>query len=243
MIKFPQFKGRELYITGESYAGHYIPAIANYILQHPFEDFNLKGIAIGNGWVDPYNQYPEFPTYAYEHNLISVPMYYALKAANRLCQLIINTGLWPIAYFECEYSYVPIIGTTKNPRINQYDIRKAPNYTVSYDNMFKFLQRDDVKKEIGVGERAWIPFSEVVRRFMLGDWITSLSDDVSALLSHGVKTLIYSGDQDFICNWRGGESWTNKINWKKSTEFTNSPYLKWKVGQKEYGELKKKLII
>jgi len=102
-----------------------------------------------------------------------------------------------------------------------------------------FCKEMMLKKEIGVGERAWIPFSEVVRRFMLGDWITSLSDDVSALLSHGVKTLIYSGDQDFICNWRGGESWTNKINWKKSTEFTNSPYLKWKVGQKEYGELKK----
>ena len=49
MMNYPEFKGRPLYITGESYAGHYIPAFANYILQNPFSDFNLKGIAIGNG--------------------------------------------------------------------------------------------------------------------------------------------------------------------------------------------------
>ena len=29
----PEFKGREMYITGESYAGHYIPAIAFKLVQ------------------------------------------------------------------------------------------------------------------------------------------------------------------------------------------------------------------
>ena len=28
MVKYPEFKGREIYLTGESYAGHYIPNIA-----------------------------------------------------------------------------------------------------------------------------------------------------------------------------------------------------------------------
>lgn len=50
----PEYKGRDFYITGESYAGHYIPAIA-YYLTHNVTDLgvNFKGIAIGNGWVDP----------------------------------------------------------------------------------------------------------------------------------------------------------------------------------------------
>jgi cathepsin A (carboxypeptidase C) len=54
MTKYPEFKGRPLYITGESYAGHYIPAIANYIIQNPSSDFNLRGIAIGNGIIPHY---------------------------------------------------------------------------------------------------------------------------------------------------------------------------------------------
>lgn len=50
----PEFKGRDFYITGESYAGHYIPAIA-YFFTHNVTDLpvTFKGIAIGNGWVDP----------------------------------------------------------------------------------------------------------------------------------------------------------------------------------------------
>ena len=31
MVKYPEFQGRELFITGESYAGHYIPNIARQI--------------------------------------------------------------------------------------------------------------------------------------------------------------------------------------------------------------------
>jgi cathepsin A (carboxypeptidase C) len=42
----------------------------------------------------------------------------------------------------------------------------------------------------------------------MGDWVTDLSNNVGYLLDQGVKGLIYSGDKDFICNWRGGEAWT-----------------------------------
>lgn len=33
---------------------------------------NFKGIAIGNGWVDPVSQYPEYVTFATENNLKGV---------------------------------------------------------------------------------------------------------------------------------------------------------------------------
>lgn len=57
----PEFKGRDFFITGESYAGHYIPAIAYHLVKEiPAGSLalNFKGIAIGNGWVDPVVQYP-----------------------------------------------------------------------------------------------------------------------------------------------------------------------------------------
>jgi cathepsin A (carboxypeptidase C) len=55
--KFPEFKDRKFFITGESYAGHYIPFIAEHLMDHPkrYRDagVNLQGVAIGNGWVNP----------------------------------------------------------------------------------------------------------------------------------------------------------------------------------------------
>jgi carboxypeptidase C (cathepsin A) len=54
--KFPDLQGKDLYITGESYAGHYIPAIAhNFVFKHAKDlKVNFKGIAIGNGLVSAY---------------------------------------------------------------------------------------------------------------------------------------------------------------------------------------------
>ncbi|KAJ4970613.1 hypothetical protein NE237_003712 [Protea cynaroides] len=49
--RFPEYKNREFYITGESYAGHYVPELAYTILQQNNKGgtfINLKGISIGN---------------------------------------------------------------------------------------------------------------------------------------------------------------------------------------------------
>ncbi|KAE8674743.1 hypothetical protein F3Y22_tig00111718pilonHSYRG00018 [Hibiscus syriacus] len=54
--RFPQYKIRDLFITGESYAGHYVTQLASYILSRNKGTnqtiINLKGIAIGNAWID-----------------------------------------------------------------------------------------------------------------------------------------------------------------------------------------------
>lgn len=51
---FPEYKGRELFVTGESYAGKYVPAISAYLHKQGNPDVNLIASSIGNGWVDPY---------------------------------------------------------------------------------------------------------------------------------------------------------------------------------------------
>ncbi|KAF8905762.1 Alpha/Beta hydrolase protein [Gymnopilus junonius] len=49
LIVFPEMKTKKLYLTGESYAGTYVPYIANYIYTHPgVVDLNLQGILISD---------------------------------------------------------------------------------------------------------------------------------------------------------------------------------------------------
>jgi len=47
---FPEYVANDLYLTGESYAGQYIPNIAYYITENMATELpQLKGIAVGNG--------------------------------------------------------------------------------------------------------------------------------------------------------------------------------------------------
>ncbi|CCL99179.1 uncharacterized protein FIBRA_01194 [Fibroporia radiculosa] len=62
---FPQFAGRTLHLSGESYAGRYLPAFASYLYDQNTiavaegrEPLNLQSVLIGNGITDISTLYP-----------------------------------------------------------------------------------------------------------------------------------------------------------------------------------------
>lgn len=73
--KFPDFKSRELFLTGESYAGHYIPQLAEVLLDHNAQStdfkFNIKGVAIGNPLLRLDRDVPATYEFFWSHGMIS----------------------------------------------------------------------------------------------------------------------------------------------------------------------------
>ena len=59
----------QAYITGESFAGQYIPYFADAVLNSNLK-IPLKGAAIGNGWTDARRQYPSYLDYALKHGIL-----------------------------------------------------------------------------------------------------------------------------------------------------------------------------
>lgn len=98
---FDRFQNYNIYVTGESYAGMFIPSIARHIHRAnkealattspgigttgPRIHVKLSGAAIGNGWIDAQIQGPAVIDYSWWHGLIDRPTRDALHVEWRNC--------------------------------------------------------------------------------------------------------------------------------------------------------------
>jgi len=249
----PEFAGRDFYITGESYAGHYVPAIAHYLLSSGIDlDLNLKAIGIGNGLTDPYEQYPAYASFSYENNLIDKAGDEFLEFSMKICQGLIYganhyTELLEVPAMElCQLAADSVItpkgGLPTHPKFNVYDIREPcddPPLCYDFSQADTFLNSKDVTDTIGVTGRKWESCDMLVHTFLLGDWMNNLMPDVVDILdNYDVQVLVYSGDKDWICNWRGGEAWTLATKWASQEDFNKQPYTDWTVNGQPAGAMR-----
>ncbi|KAH9608507.1 hypothetical protein KSS87_016490 [Heliosperma pusillum] len=82
--RFPQFKSHDFYLSGESYAGHYVPQLAEEILEanaigSKDDHIKLKGFMIGNALLDDETDQRGMVDYAWDHAVISDRLYSNLK--------------------------------------------------------------------------------------------------------------------------------------------------------------------
>jgi len=246
---FPHYADLPLYITGESYAGHYIPAISYRILQGnqrkegPF-NINLKGLAIGNGWVNPKAQYPAYAEFAYHNQLISEVEYIADVAASKVCEALIDSGKWMEALYECQLYTTSVLlemGITLGYYPNPYNYKeKCAEKPLCYDFSLldAYLAQPNVKEALGVEGRAWTECDTIVHLLLLGDWIKNLDVHVPNLLENGYSVLVYSGMLDYICNWMGGDAWTTELPWNGQQQFNQMNFTDWHVGNEIAGYAK-----
>ncbi|KAI3404787.2 KEX1 [Candida oxycetoniae] len=95
---YPQDVGNDIYFAGESYAGQYIPYIADAIIKRNARlsteetRYNLKGLLIGNGWVSPNEQSLAYLPFFINKNLINKdnPQWMQLLKSHENCQKIVD---------------------------------------------------------------------------------------------------------------------------------------------------------
>ncbi|XP_021297402.1 serine carboxypeptidase-like 45 [Herrania umbratica] len=118
-VKFPEYKNRDFYITGESYAGHYVPQLAQLII-HSNLKLNLKGIAIGNPLLEFATDMNSVDQYYWSHGLISDSAYELLTSfcnSSRLMREVIRRSISS----DCMSVYSEV-STEITKSIDQYDV-------------------------------------------------------------------------------------------------------------------------
>ncbi|PAV19042.1 serine carboxypeptidase [Pyrrhoderma noxium] len=239
----------------ESYGGHYGPTFAHYFLQQNAAIqngtisgtiLNLTNLGIGNGLTDPLNQYPQYAIYAKTNPYRQIVSDSVIRRANNSlyesggcldqitsCYDTGSTSTCSRAQSFCNDNVLsPLAGDA-----DVYDVRTDDD---SYPpDITNFLTNKTLMNIIGA-ESTWVESNDdVYSNFAsTGDWMHNSAPDLAAVVDAGVRTVIYDGDADFICNYMGFEAMVNNLQTKFSSEYAAQSFDTYTVDGKPAGLFK-----
>ncbi|CAA3015408.1 serine carboxypeptidase-like 45 [Olea europaea subsp. europaea] len=251
--KFPEFKTRDFYITGESYGGHYVPQLANLIIQSKAK-FNLKGIAIGNPLLEFNTDFNSKSEFLWSHGLISDATYELFtKACNYsqirrqyqngnltpVCSLVIHQVSGEIGKFVDTYDVTLDVclstASMQSEVLNK--LKDKPKIDVCVeDETIVYLNRKDVQKALHsrlVGVKQWTVCSDVLH-YEMQDLEVPTIGILGSLVKSGIRVLVYSGDQDSVVPLTGTRTLVNGLA-KELGLKTTVPYGPWYEGRQVAG--------
>lgn len=234
---FPELSNLDTYLAGESYAGQFIPYIAQAIKSTTSVSSNLKGLIMGNAWINPQAQYPSYIEFAYERGMIVKGSKEAksAEAAWQRCQSVLASHD-QVLIVECEDMLKPIVdGASK--QVNGVVMKPVPyNITESraagdkdwpdmVKPLTKYLNRPETIEAFHATHKPgqWKQCNDTIAREM---WSPNSKPSYKLLpnLLKEMKVLLYAGDQDFMCNTMGinrsieALTWDGQTGWSQESD-------------------------
>lgn len=207
--RFPQYKDKDFYIIGESYAGYYIPELADVIIKKNSNStmkIQLKGIMVGNGIMNDATDNKGTFDYMWSHALISDETYGGLLqycTSPNFDRIKCNAINYKVDKEAGDIDFYNIYGpvcshpsnaTRKNKHAGGYDPCEV-SYTRNYLNLphvQESLHANGTKLPYD-----WDACSEIVNENWK-DSPTSMFPIYRRLIASGLRILIYSGDMDAV---------------------------------------------
>jgi len=245
----PQYQQHDFIVSGESYAGHYIPVISHRILQGNNNlrlgdvHINLRGVSIGNGCSNPSVQvkyFTEFADGAFQQYGIKV---FADDVEQRVNDEI---GVCVKLLDECQANSPDLahddqkvcsdaqrqcslitMNTFMKGGRNIYDIRKPCSYRpfcYSFGDVTAYLGKPHVRAALGIPTKVapWQVCNLKVNADFRADWSRDCMSLLRPILEAGIPVLNYAGDADYICNWAGNKAATMELKWNGQAEFVQA---------------------
>ncbi|XP_010930631.1 serine carboxypeptidase-like 42 isoform X2 [Elaeis guineensis] len=235
--KFPEFKSRDLFLTGESYAGHYIPQLANVLLNHNKHStgfkFKIKGVAIGNPLLKLDRDAAATYEFFWSHGMISDEI--GLTIMNQ-CDFEDYVFLSPHNVSESCNDAIEKANEIVGDYINNYDVIIDVCYPAIVEQELR-LRKYATKISVGVdvcmtyerhfyfnlpevqhalhANRTKLPYSWSMCSGVLNYSDTDPNIDILPLLKriikHHIPVWIFSGDQDSVVPFLGSRTLVREL--------------------------------
>ncbi|XP_051130779.1 serine carboxypeptidase-like 27 [Andrographis paniculata] len=216
--RFPQYKHRDFYIVGESYAGHYVPQLAQLVYQrnkgikNPV--INLKGFMVGNAVTDDYHDYVGTFEYWWAHGLISDSTYKTLKTTcyfdssthpSSACNRSLDLADKEMGNIDPYSIYTPPCNSSSSLRRSlrghyPWMSRAYDPCTERYSSIYFNLP--EVQKALHANVTGisypWTTCSDLVGGDYWGDAPRSMLPIDQELIAAGLRIWVFSGDTDSV---------------------------------------------
>ncbi|GMP48362.1 hypothetical protein CsSME_00015740 [Camellia sinensis var. sinensis] len=229
--RYPHYKARDFYITGESYAGFYIPELADTIIKRNKEadstsTIKLKGIMIGNGIMNDETDARGTYDYIWSHALISDEthsglMHHCMSSSNYTPQCEdyaqkMNSEIGNIDYYNI---YAPLcldIITSNSSKKNSKRNRGGRHDPCEEAYVQRYLNLPQVQKALHANTTQ-LPYTWETCSLVIRDWKdrpSSMFPIYKRLIASGLHILLFSGDVDAVVPVTGTRYSIDALNLK-----------------------------
>lgn len=245
-LLFPELQKNPFFVTGESYAGKYVPALSYTIHKENPQaklKINLQGLSIGNGLSDPEHQL-KYGDYLYQLGLID-------SNSRDMVQKYEAQGIKYIQNKDYAKAF-QVFDNLLNGDLNNHtslfkNITGFDNYfnylyNVDPNNeemvfMGKYIQRDDVRAAIHVGNASFHGEDSTVEVNLMNDVMQSVAPWISELLNN-YRVLIYNGQLDIIVAYPLTINYLKQLKFNGDAQYKTAKRFKWYAGQDLAGYVK-----
>uniref|UniRef100_A0A1B6EFH6 Carboxypeptidase n=1 Tax=Clastoptera arizonana TaxID=38151 RepID=A0A1B6EFH6_9HEMI len=232
---FPQYQKNDFFVTGESYAGKYVPAVSYTIHNNnPTAKLkiNLKGLAMGNAFCDPEHMITGYGDYLYQLGLIDTKGRDTFHAEENKGVEFIKEKKWSEAFKTFDSLLDGDLIKYPSTFYNLTGFKFYFNFlhNTEYSNsgsLDNFFQKEEVRKAIHVGNATFNGGTKV-EEFLMEDVMQSVKPWVETLLEN-YRVLIYNGQLDIIVAYPFTVNFLNALNWSGSNEYKTALRNKWHV--------------
>ncbi|KAF9644244.1 alpha/beta-hydrolase [Thelephora ganbajun] len=253
-VNFSKYKTRNFALWTESYGGHYGPTMASYFLDQNAAiaagtlsgiPINLKTLGIGNGLTDPITQYPGYISYAQTNPYYPLVSSSKIKTANTSyyssggCRDQILQCASTGTNSDCSQAQSTCNSKILSPLSGVWDVyyvlaRSPSGYPADFTNWL------NSKTSLIGADVTWSASSSIIYNnfFSTGDWMRSSSHYLEKVINAGIRTAIYDGDADYICNYQGVENMVNALQHQYSSQYASTPFTSWTVDGVTAGQFK-----
>jgi len=212
-----EYSTNPLYLTGESYAGKYIPNIAEYLM---VMNFPFEGVILGNGLYWAEKQYKTVPEFALNLGILSNQTYETVMPQLSQCIKLIQDGENAKAFHYCE-NMVDYIYNELGGGVWVYDVREYHDPTPE-TSLTSYLNSAEVQSALHTTGHTWTTSDESgpVSDALIKDAMIVIMPQLESLLIQGYNVILYNGGMDgSACN-NVGNSWiVDLLNWVGQDEF------------------------